>query len=254
MPSIVDAAWIEAHDPVVIDVREPWAYQSLGHLPGAVNVPFASIRSGDRGAGDMLPDRGDWTDEMRAAGLAADRDLLAYDDDHGVFAARLLVTALLMGHSPDRLHLLDGDFSSWQRDRTVTDAVPDPMPTDYDPDSPDESPLIDRSDVRAAVDGSASIVDTRSREEYDEGHIPGAIHLDWRDLVDEETRGVRAPEAIRAMLADRGIDLDRQIVLYCNTARRISHTYLVLDDLGVANVSVYEGSLTDWVAAGEPVV
>ncbi|MFB6163098.1 MAG: sulfurtransferase [Halococcoides sp.] len=254
MPSIVDAAWVEEHDPVVIDVRDSWAYDGLGHLPNAVNVPFEEIRSDDRGAGDMLPERADWIARMRAAGLGTDRDLLAYDDDHGVFAARLLVTALLFGHPPDRLRLLDGDFSAWQRDRSVTDAVPDPAPTDYDPDPPETSPLIDRDGVREAVDGPAAIVDTRSREEYDEGHIPGAIHLDWRDLVDEDSRGVRAPDDILATLADLGIDPDGRIVLYCNTARRISHTYLVLDDLGIETVSFYEGSLTDWGAAGEPIV
>jgi len=253
MPSIVDAAWVESSDAVVIDVRESWAYDALGYVPGAVNVPFESIRSGERGAGDMLPDRSDWIAQMRAAGLRTDRDLVAYDDDHGVFAARLLVTALLFGHPPDRLHLLDGDFSAWQRDRPVSEESPAPDPTDYDPDPPVATPLIDRAGVRSAVGDDVTIVDTRTREEFDDGHIPGAIHLDWRDLVDDETRGVRAPEEVRTVLTDRGIALDDRIVLYCNTARRISHTYLVLCEMGAPDVAFYEGSLTDWEAAGERV-
>jgi len=43
-------------------------------------------------------------------------------------------------------------------------------------------------------------------------------------------------------------------VLYCNTARRISHTYVVLRHLGFEGVAFYEGSMTEWVAAGREVV
>jgi thiosulfate/3-mercaptopyruvate sulfurtransferase len=50
------------------------------------------------------------------------------------------------------------------------------------------------------------------------------------------------------LLTEHGITPDREIVLYCNTARRISHTYVVLKSLGYENVAFYEGSLTEWLA------
>jgi len=42
------------------------------------------------------------------------------------------------------------------------------------------------------------------------------------------------------------------VVLYCNTARRISHTFVVLRWLGYPNVAFYEGSLTEWTERGHP--
>jgi thiosulfate/3-mercaptopyruvate sulfurtransferase len=51
-----------------------------------------------------------------------------------------------------------------------------------------------------------------------------------------------------------GVTPDRRILLYCNTARRISHTYLVLRHLGFDDVAFYEGSLTEWETRGGPVV
>jgi thiosulfate/3-mercaptopyruvate sulfurtransferase len=42
-------------------------------------------------------------------------------------------------------------------------------------------------------------------------------------------------------------------VLYCNTARRISHTYTVLRHLGYDDLAFYEGSLTEWEAEGRAV-
>jgi thiosulfate/3-mercaptopyruvate sulfurtransferase len=43
-----------------------------------------------------------------------------------------------------------------------------------------------------------------------------------------------------------------RVLLYCNTARRISHTYVVLRHLGYTDVMFYEGSLTEWEARGGP--
>lgn len=96
------------------------------------------------------------------------------------------------------------------------------------------------------------IVDTRNEQEYLAGHIPGAVRLDWRTLLDEGSRGLRATPELRELLADEGIDEDRRVLLYCNTARRISHTYLVLRELGYPRVGFYEGSLTEWEANGGP--
>jgi thiosulfate/3-mercaptopyruvate sulfurtransferase len=107
-------------------------------------------------------------------------------------------------------------------------------------------------EVAAAVDGDAVLVDTREDREFEEGHIPGAVQFDWREAVDEESRGLKSPGEIGALLAERGITPDKRIVLYCNTARRISHTYVVLRHLGYENLEFYEGSLTEWEAAGRP--
>jgi thiosulfate/3-mercaptopyruvate sulfurtransferase len=44
------------------------------------------------------------------------------------------------------------------------------------------------------------------------------------------------------------------VVLYCNTARRISHTYLVLRHLGYERVDFFEGSLAEWRERDLPLV
>ncbi|WP_436923303.1 sulfurtransferase [Halosimplex amylolyticum] len=281
---VVSAEWVaDRLDEVrVVDVRDAWEFDGIGHVPGAVNVPFDSFRadahaaedeasggeSGDGESGDepddraggedgtdgdqgMLPGADVFADLMRDAGITPDDRIVAYDDTHGVFAARFLVTAELYGHPPDRLHLLDGDFSAWRLDHETTSEVVAFEPSDYAVDPPAETPLVDVEEVAAATaDDDTVVVDTREEWEFDEGHIPGAVRLDWRELVDDETRGLRPREAIEAVLDERGITPDRRVLLYCNTARRISHTYTVLRHLGYPDLAFYEGSLTEWKAAG----
>ena len=253
--TVVSTAWVaDRLDAVVpVDVRDAWEYDGIGHLPGAVSVPFDSFRDEDGDEG-MLPGKAVFADLMSDAGIDRESDLVAYDDHHGVFAARFLVTAMLYGHPWERLHLLDGDFSAWQRERETSSEAVEREPTRYEVERPAETPLVDADAVAAAIDAEATvIVDTREPREYDEGHIPGAIRLDWRELVDDETRGLKGRDDIEAILEERGVTRDRRVVLYCNTARRISHTYVVLRHLGYEDVAFYEGSLTAWEAAGRPV-
>jgi thiosulfate/3-mercaptopyruvate sulfurtransferase len=254
---VVSAAWLadrlDDDGVAVVDVRDPWEYEGIGHVPGAANVPFDRFRAADGDEG-MLPGATVWRELMEAAGVDRDDVLVAYDDTHGVFAARFLVTAELYGH-PER-RLLDGDLSAWSRTRPTTTEPAAVESTSYEPGTPADSPLVDYETVRAAVDrpdDETVILDTRDGSEFAAGHLPGARNLDWRALVDDESRGLLPRAELEAILADHGVTPDRRVVLYCNTARRISHTYLVLRHLGHADVGFYEGSLTEWEAHGGPV-
>ncbi|WP_253737194.1 sulfurtransferase [Halohasta salina] len=253
---LVDPSWVadRLDEPSVrlVDVREAWEYDAMGHLPGAVSIPFDRYREDDSPDPGTLPGSEAFVDLLAAAGIAPDDTIVAYDDTHGVFAARLVLTALVYGHGDVRL--LNGDFSAWRREYEVTDATPDIEPADYEPRGiVADAPIVDRAAVADAIDGGeTTLLDTREAWEYEEGHLPGAIRLDWMELVDEETRGVKSRDDIETLLADRGIPIDRErrIVLYCNTSRRLSHTFVVLRSLGFEDVAVYEGSMSEWTDAG----
>jgi thiosulfate/3-mercaptopyruvate sulfurtransferase len=255
---VVSGAWLASRlddpDVRVVDVRDEWEFDGIGHVPGAVNVPFERFRSAGDDDSGMLPGADVWADLLGEAGIEPDDTVVAYDDTHGVFAARFLVTAELYGHTD--FHLLDGDYSAWNRDHeTTTDPTP-VDPTTYEVSDPTNSPLVDYEtvlDVVESDDSDTVVVDTREAWEFDEGHLPGAVHVDWRDAVDEETRGLKPREELLETFAEAGVTPDKRVVLYCNTARRISHTYLVLRHLGFGDVAFYEGSLTEWDDRGGPV-
>ncbi|RQG94050.1 sulfurtransferase [Natrarchaeobius chitinivorans] len=232
----------------IVDVRDPWEYDGIGHVPGAVSVPFDSYRDEsdvDRGT---LPGPAAFGELLSGVGIAPDDTVVAYDDTHGVFAARFVLTALEYGH--DDVRLLDGDYSAWNRAHETTTDEPDLEPTAYEPDplAREESPLVGLEAVEDALARDALFVDTREEHEFAEAHLPGAVRFDWREVVDDETRRLKSGGELEDVLAAYGISRDREIVLYCNTARRISHTYVVLRALGYDDVAFYEGSLTEWLA------
>jgi sulfur-carrier protein adenylyltransferase/sulfurtransferase len=81
-------------------------------------------------------------------------------------------------------------------------------------------------------------VDVREHEEWDEGHIPGAVHVPRGYL---ESR-------IERVVADR----DRPIVLYCSGGSRSAFAAKALEELGYSQVSSLAGGYTDWKRNGFP--
>jgi thiosulfate/3-mercaptopyruvate sulfurtransferase len=240
-------------DVRIVDVREAWEYEGIGHLHDAVSIPFDSFRSAGTGQAGMLPDPDRWADLLGGAGIGAETPIVAYDDTHGVFAARFVVTALLFGHRP--VHLLDGDYSAWIQEHPSSNSRPEFADVTYPTPSLDDSFLVDADRVaRAGTEADTILVDTRSPGEFEAGHIQGSINVDWIELVNDETRGLHPRNELLDRLTQRGVTPDKRVILYCNTARRISHTYIVLRYLGFEQVFFYEGSLTEWRAEDRPLV
>lgn len=233
----------------IVDVREQRPFADVGHVPGAVNVPYDSFRDPSSVSTGKLPAREEFETLLGERGIDPTDDIVAYDDERGVYAARFLLTAAAFGHEGD-LHLLDGGFAAWRQQGPVETKSPDYEDTTYEATAIDDALVFDREAVEEAVDGHALLVDTRTPAEYEQSHIPGAVQLSWEELLADGR--LRPEDELEALLAEKGIERGRQIVLYCNTARRLSHTFLVLADLGFANLAFYEESLTDWVRAESP--
>ena len=87
--------------------------------------------------------------------------------------------------------------------------------------------------------GSAVFVDVREREEWEEGAVPGAVHIPRGQL---ESR-------IEGLVPDRGTEL----VLYCAGGTRSAFAAKSLGELGYENVTSLIGGFTDWKRNGYPI-
>ncbi|MFB6150615.1 MAG: rhodanese-like domain-containing protein [Haloarculaceae archaeon] len=241
-----------ASDPsvAVVDVRDGDEYETVGHVPGAVNVPTDAFRDPTGFNPGMLPDPDDFAARLGEAGIEPGDDVVAYDDDRGVYAARFLLTLAAFGHEGD-LAVLDGDYSAWEREREVTTGARDPDPVEYEIGGLDADLVADREAVEDAVGTDATVLDTRTEAEYEQAHVPGATQVSWERFVGEDGR-LRPESELWSLLAERDVSPDEPVVLYCNTARRLSYVYAVLSHLGFPDVRFYEGSLQDWIQAESP--
>lgn len=105
----------------------------------------------------------------------------------------------------------------------------------------------------------------RNRSAYDEGHIPGAVHVDTNSLESPETWNRRSPEEIRQSLEALGITRDTTVILYgrfsfpdnndpfpgssAGHLGSIRAAFIMLY-AGVKDVRILNGGLLSWVDAG----
>ncbi|MFL6028963.1 MAG: molybdopterin-synthase adenylyltransferase MoeB [Gaiellaceae bacterium] len=99
---------------------------------------------------------------------------------------------------------------------------------------------VDAARARELIDsGEQVVVDVREQHEWDEGHIPGAIHVPRGNLESRIERAV--PEH------------DRQVLLYCSQGNRSVFAAKTLEELGYEDVTSLAGGFTDWKRNGYPV-
>jgi molybdopterin/thiamine biosynthesis adenylyltransferase/rhodanese-related sulfurtransferase len=98
---------------------------------------------------------------------------------------------------------------------------------------------IDAGQARELIaDDSPAIVDVRERDEWDEGHLPGAVHVPRGYL---ESR-------IEATVPDRS----RPVLVYCAAGNRSAFAAKTLEELGYEHVVSLAGGFTDWKRNGLP--
>ncbi|MBI2867522.1 MAG: sulfurtransferase [Chloroflexi bacterium] len=255
---IVDTAWLASRIEVatlrVIDVR-PTAQYAEAHIPGAVNLPMAQFATTRNNIGNELPTSDDFAKMMANAGVSNNTQVVIYDEGSSLSASRLLWTLEYFGHA--KTSILNGGIAAWKADeRELSRKTPDVQAAIYTP-HPNEALFADKAYVLANLQNSkVLILDARSPAEYDGtdvrsqrgGHVPGAKNVNWTQN-NTEVNGVPTikPAAdLKALYEKAGLSKDKEIVGYCQTAVRSSHSYFALRLLGYDKFRNYDGAWAEW--------
>ena len=99
--------------------------------------------------------------------------------------------------------------------------------------------LISESDFVEIQDSDYTLIDVRTQDEFDLGHIDSAINLDfYSDTFQNEILSLPKNE---------------KIVLYCRTNNRSSKTATILKENGYKDILVLRGGITEWVKNGNDI-
>lgn len=243
------------HDPalLIVDVSSQANYDA-GHIPGALSVLPAQLQSGLRPAVGQLPATADLNHLLGNLGLSQDRHVVAYDDEGGGWAGRFIWTLDAVGHN--NCSYLNGGIHAWRAaGLPVSQEQATARPTSFDAQL-NTAVIAEADDIlRQLGDPELGIWDARSAEEYAgtkvlaqrAGHIPGAVNIDWLELMDRQ-RDMRLVDL--DMLADRlrecGLGPEKRIVTHCQSHHRSGLSYLVMKILGYPDIKGYHGSWSEW--------
>lgn len=250
----VDVAWLKQHrDQAVtadvrwyLDGRSGRAAYEAGHLPGAVFVDLdaALSRHGDpaQAGRHPLPDPEPFAAAMGALGIGDGDTVVAYDDEGGVIAARLVWMLRAIGRDAA---VLEGGLQAWDEPLSTEPAVRAPVRFTARPWPDDRLATIDE----AAAAGH--LIDARPRERYlggpdgldpRAGHIPGARSVPCRENLGADGRLLPVNE-LRARF---GVDDATEVISYCGSGVTACHNLLVMEHAGLGAGRLFPGSWSQW--------
>ncbi len=239
---------------VLIDLCKAKQY-AQAHIPDAHFVDYINIVKIDKPVMGLLPDNEAFSALLSSLGVTKKSLIVAYDDEGGGCAARFVWTLHVFGH--ETAVILNGGLHSWANEgHTLSNIIPDkPEASDYQLKKTHRHTAT-RAFIQTHLDDDNVVfLDARSLAEYNgtkrfadkAGHIPGAIHYEWTESMNQNNNLRRLPaEDIQQRLDSLGISKDKEVVCYCQSHHRSAYSWLVLKSLGYENVSGYPGSWSEW--------
>jgi thiosulfate/3-mercaptopyruvate sulfurtransferase len=268
--TLISTNVLAAHldDPafVIIDCRyklddEAWGERgyAVQHIPGAVYAhlghDLAGPKTGTNGR-HPLPDPLVLAETLGRFGVAEDVQVVAYDQDTGMFASRLWWLTRWIGH--DAVAVLDGGLAKWLSESRPTRSGTEQHARRELRVAPKSDFVVNANQVSALL-GTADwrLLDARTPERYRgdaepidrmAGHIPGAANHFFQWNLNE--RGTfRTPEELRDRVRQSlgDISADR-IISYCGSGVTACHNLLAMEHAGMKGAKLYPGSWSEWSA------
>jgi thiosulfate/3-mercaptopyruvate sulfurtransferase len=251
---LIDADWVLAHqdDPSVVLVGfMPAEDFAEGHIPGSVQLDWPVLEVIDTSDASIEGWRDQTVQTLSSLGITRDHTVVAYDAGT-LFAARLWWVLHYLGHDDTRV--LNGGLAAWQQvtGEVITDAPPTALAASLANDS---YQVTQQPDVLAQLDAvwaslydpEVTIIDARTPEEYAEGHIPGAVNINYpRNALADAPKFWKPADELRAMYEAVGVSSEQRVIPYCSTGVRSAVTWFTLRLIGYEDVALYTGSWKEW--------
>ena len=229
----------------VVDARKAADY-AKSHVKGAVNISRNDIVD-NSSFPNMLAEGSQIAEVLGSRGISNDKIIVVYDDNKNMDSARFWWTLKVYGN--DNVKVVSGGLSALtEAGAEMSSSATSVSKADYKVSAARTEMIADLKYMKKQVNDPSedvAIIDTRTKEEYEEGTIPGSVLLNFVDNNFKD--GTYKPvQQISIRYLEEGISADKEAVMYCKTSIRGAQTYLALYNAGYRKLKLYDGAWVEW--------
>ena len=255
---------LDSSMPPVTAVGDNKAQEEPAYLPGARRFDFdKEIRDKESHLPHMMPSPEMFTDEAQKLGINKDSAIVVYDDA-GIYASpRAWWMFRAMGHS--QVAVLDGGLPAWIKAGFATVPHLEELPKQHGDfvSQPQDELFSDSADVFIALhDHNFVVMDARSEGRFKgvepepraglrPGHMPNAINIPFTSVLEDGKLASKAK-----LHSDFDKYKGKKMIFSCGSGVTASILALAADQVEYKDLSVYDGSWSEWglPSSGLPVV
>ena len=226
---------------VIVSTRTAEDYAKV-HIRNAVNVDINALASTEDPKG-ILKSPAEVAKLLGEKGIDPSKKIIIYDTGSNKGAGRLYWILKYLGFND--VKVLDGHMQAWRTARgPVTNAATPVKAVTFTP-TVNAKIFADKAYVKSKLN-SAAVVDVRDDTEWGEGHIQGAIHFEYKNVINEDGT-LKSKAELETLFNNAGITKNKEVILYCATSVRAGIVFLALTSvLDYPNVKVYDGAYNEW--------
>ena len=237
---------------VTIDAAKADSYKK-SHIKNAVNIPNVNLNN-NKDDGFLISNE-ELATIFGNMGVSPEKTIVVYDGGDQKSASRVYLILKYLG-APN-VKILHKNMATFKKSRVpLTPMAAKPKKVTFTVNINDAI-LADIDEVKS---GKYKLVDARDANEFagttekSVGHIPGAIHIAYKDVVDEKTHVFKSKAELESLVVGKGINPGDAVIVSCQSGKRAAVLYVVfVDILDYKNVKMYDGSYNEWVAKGNKV-
>ncbi|WP_321516029.1 sulfurtransferase [Marinifilum fragile] len=237
---------------VLVSTRNAADYTKV-HIEGAIHVNHKDLYKAEPKS--TLKSTDEIAKILGEKGISNTNTIVLYDNGSGKYSGRIYWILKYLGAKD--VKILDGHMKAWRMARKPVTKNPVKRKATTFNVALDKAAIADIVQVKKASNSPAAvIIDVRSSDEYKgikesklpKGHIPNAINLEFKKVMDTKSM-LKSKEELQALFNAAGVTKDKEVILYCESSVRAGVVYMALKSaLGYPNVKVYDGALYEWTA------
>ncbi|HXC96905.1 MAG TPA: 3-mercaptopyruvate sulfurtransferase [Edaphobacter sp.] len=275
MNPFVEPAWLAARlqDPntVILDATLPpvgvnppvdtSVRYHAQHIPGAIFFDINEHSDHNTTLPHMLPTAEAFSQSMSSLGITDTATIVIYEQQSVFSAPR----AWWMFHTfgVENVHILNGGLTAWLAANLPTESGEVHRASATFHTKLNQNAVKDFSQIQQLLGQRAQILDARSsgrftgavpepRAGISSGHMPGATSTPYTDLIEDGR--LKSPEKLRHLFAEKKVDLNRPITTTCGSGVTAAVVSLALKLAGAKDVTLYDGSWSDYAQRPEAVI